>query len=127
MKPVLLAAIAALVLAGCSSAPKSTDNAAGTQSATPAATEAAPDGAPVLIAEFIDQTTVWECPKCGMVFDRAGVCSMEGAQLVEMKVNYVCPADNKPVERAGKCPRCPMNARIDKVAAATTTTTESGH
>jgi ABC-type enterochelin transport system substrate-binding protein len=122
MNRLLCATLVALALAGCQSAPK-TENAA--ETTTPAATEAASADAPVLIAEFVDQTTVWECPKCGMVFDRAGVCSMEGAALVEMKVNYVCPADNKPVEKAGKCPRCPQNARIDKVAVAATS--EGGH
>ena len=127
MNRLLVAAVAALVLAGCQSAPTSTETAAEPHAATPAATGAASADAPVLIAEFVDQTTVWECPKCGMVFDRAGVCSMEGATLVEMKVNYVCPADNKPVERAGKCPRCPQNARIDKVAVAASTPAEGGH
>ena len=115
MNRFLIAALAALALAGCQSAPKTTQNA----TETPAAgTDAVTADAPQLIQALTDQTTVWECPKCGMDFDRAGVCSMEGATLVETRVSYICPADDKPVERAGKCPRCPVNARIDKVAVA---------
>jgi len=117
MNRIMVLLIAALVLAGCQSAPKSTEQ-AGT---TPAATEASAD-APVLIASLTDQTKVWECPKCGMMFDRAGMCSMDPeVALVETNVNYICPADNKAVEKAGKCPRCPMNARVDKVAVAAAT------
>ena len=66
-----------------------------------------------------DQKLVYECPKCGMMFDRVGKCSMDSTDLVQTQVRYICPADNKPVERAGKCPRCAMNARVDKTAMAT--------
>ena len=125
MNRILYLLVATLVLAGCQSAPKSTEQAAGSHATTPAATEASAD-APVLIASLTDQTKVWECPKCGMMFDRAGMCSMDPeVALVETNVNYICPADNKAVEKAGKCPRCPMNARVDKVAVAANTPT--GH
>ena len=123
MNRIMVLLIAALVLAGCQSAPKSTEQAGGSHATTPAATD---PNAPVLIASLTDQTKVWECPKCGMMFDRAGMCSMDPeVALVETNVSYTCPADNKPVEKAGKCPRCPMNARVDKVAVAATTT--DGH
>ena len=115
MRSFLLTAVAALTLAGCQSAPKSTPSAE-TQSS--AGTTAVPASAPKEIAELIDQAKVWECPKCGMDFDGPGVCTMDGAALVETQVSYICPADSKPVDHAGKCPRCAMNARIDKVAVA---------
>jgi predicted RNA-binding Zn-ribbon protein involved in translation (DUF1610 family) len=113
MNRILILLVAVLALAGCQSAPKSTE-------------QAADPNAPVLIASLTDQTKVWECPKCGMMFDRAGMCSMDPeVALVETNVSYICPADNKPVEKAGKCDRCPMNARVDKVAVAAAT--PSGH
>ena len=119
MNRIMVLLIAVLVLAGCQAAPKSTEQAAESHAATPAATD---PNAPVLIASLTDQTKVWECPKCGMMFDRAGMCSMDPeVALVETDVNYICPADNKAVEKAGKCPRCPMNARVDKVAVAAST------
>jgi hypothetical protein len=115
MRSFLCAALAVLALAGCQTAPKSTP---GGESPSASGTSAAPAGAPHEIAVLTSQTKVWECPKCGMDFDAAGVCAMDNATLVETNVGYICPADNKPVEQAGKCPRCPMNARIDKVAVA---------
>jgi uncharacterized C2H2 Zn-finger protein len=118
MKRFLCAALAAFALAGCQSAPKTAQNATETPAATPAGTEAAVAGAPKEIMVLTDQTKVWECPKCGMDFDGPGVCTMDGATLLETQVSYICPADSKPVEHAGKCPRCPMNARVDKVAVA---------
>ena len=115
MNRVLLATLVAAAIAGCQSAPKSTENAATTPvtSGTDAMTAAKPKE-----IDITDQKQVWECPKCGMDYDAAGTCSMDGATLVEMNVSYICPADNKPVEHAGKCPRCAVNARIDKVAVA---------
>ena len=118
MNRLLCAALVALALAGCQSAPKTSQNATETQAAPPSGTDAATAAAPREITVLTDQTKVWECPKCGMDFDGPGVCSMDGATLVETQVSYTCPADNKPVEHAGKCPRCAMNARVDKVAVA---------
>jgi hypothetical protein len=43
---------------------------------------------------------------------------MDHATLVETKVDYICPADNQAVEKAGKCPRCAANARVVKTAIA---------
>jgi predicted nucleic-acid-binding Zn-ribbon protein len=61
---------------------------------------------------------VYECPKCGMDFDAAGKCSMDGTGLVATRVDYSCPKDGKAVEGAGKCPRCAMNAHVEKTAMA---------
>lgn len=105
MRSIVIAA-ALLALAGC-----------GTRTASTGAsgTDATAAGAPQSI-DITDQKKVYECPECGMVFDRAGKCPMDGRDLVAMDVSYTCPADNKPVEHAGKCPRCAMDARIDKTA-----------
>jgi rubrerythrin len=115
MNRTLFAALVALALAGCQSAPKSATD---TQATTKSGTEAMTAAAPKEIMELVDQTKVWECPKCGMDFDGPGTCHMDGSTLVETNVSYICPADNKPVEHSGKCPRCATNARVDKVAAA---------
>ena len=114
MTRFLFAAFAAITLVGCQSAPKTTPSAAGTQA------DAVTAAAPHSIDALTSQTKVWECPKCGMDYDGAGTCSMDGATLVETSVSYICPADDKPVEHSGKCPRCAANARIEKstVAAA---------
>ena len=112
MNRILCASLIAIAIAGCQTAPKSSEHAAGTNAATVAAKPKEID--------ITDQKQVWECPKCGMDYDGPGACSMDGSTLVEMNVSYICPADNKPVEHAGKCPRCAVNARIDKVAAVTT-------
>jgi hypothetical protein len=53
-----------------------------------------------------------------MDYDGPGECKMDHSRLVETKVDYICPADNQPVEKAGKCPRCPANARVVKTAIA---------
>src|SRR5262245_52971069 len=116
MNRILCAVLLAIAIAGCQSAPKSTENAGSAQSGTSAATAAAPKE----IMELTSQKQVWECPKCGMDFDGPGTCTMDaGVALVETNVSYICPADNKPVEHSGKCPRCPANARIEKMAVAT--------
>ena len=115
MRPFLFAMIAVVALAGCQAAQKSSSNA---ESPAASGTNAAPASAPNEIAVLTSQTKVWECPKCGMDFDGPGACTMDNAALVETDVSYICPADNKPVEQAGKCPRCPTNARIEKVVAA---------
>ena len=119
---IVLVILAVLALAGCGAQEK----AATTQTPAPAveAGGAATGGAtvaasgPKLIEELTNQTQVFACPKCGMDFETAGQCSMDGTELVATKVDYACPADGKPVEAAGKCPRCPMNARVDKTAMA---------
>ena len=116
MNRLLCLTIAAFALAGCQSAPK--QNSTETQAAAPSGTDATTAAAPKEIMVLTNETKVWECPKCGMDFDGPGVCSMDGATLVETQVSYTCPADNKPTEHAGKCPRCAMNSRIDKVAVA---------
>ena len=114
-----------LALAGCTAQPKS--SASSDKAATRQSDGAVTAAAPQSIDELTNQTLVYECPKCGMDYDRAGTCSMDGATLVAMKVSYVCPADGKPVKRAGHCPRCQMNARIDKTALATGTSATTGN
>lgn len=122
MKTILVT-LAVLALAGCGSTQKPAETAATTPaagtSATPAAgTDAAAASAPNVIAELSDQTLIYECPKCGMMFDAAGTCSMGHGELVATQVAYTCPKDNQPVAKAGACPRCPMNARVSKTAMA---------
>jgi len=112
VKRILLFLAALSLLAGCSSgkpAAKASSDASGT-TATAAAT---PNS-----VEITNQKTVWQCPECGMTFDGPGRCSMNDGDLVEMKVDYICPADNLPVESAGKCPRCAMNAKVVTTAVA---------
>lgn len=123
MKTLLLM-LAVLALAGCGSAQKPAETATATPAAgttaSPATsgTDAAVASTPNLIAELTDQTLVYECPKCGMMFDAAGTCSMGCAELVATQVSYTCPKDNQAVAKAGTCPRCPMNARVEKTAVA---------
>ena len=119
----ILATIAVLALAGCGAPKSSTETAAQppATSATPATdpgTDAATAAAPNQIAELTSQTIVYECPKCGMMFDAAGTCSMGCGALVATAISYSCPKDNEPVAQAGQCPRCPMNARVDKTTMA---------
>ena len=70
-----------------------------------------------------NQTLVYECPKCGNDYDKPGQCPTDQAELVATQVSYICPADNQPVDGAGKCPRCEMNAKIVKMALNGTGTT----
>jgi len=63
-----------------------------------------------------NQTLVYECPKCGNDYDKAGKCPMDQTELVATQVSYICPADNQPVDQAGKCPRCNADARVQKMA-----------
>ena len=116
----LLVTIAVLTLAGCSAPQKSTETSAGTSapSATQPGSDAVVATAPNQIAELTDETLVYECPKCGMMFDVAGTCSMGCGELVATQVAYTCPKDNQAVAKAGQCPRCPMNARVEKTAMA---------
>lgn len=104
-----LVSICALVLAGCSAAPQSSSNGASdpVPAQTPATTSSTPASEqPVLLGDLTDQREVWGCSKCGMEFDRAGMCSMCNVELVRTRIDYTCAADGKPVERGGKCPRC---------------------
>ncbi len=106
MTRALIVSLLALALCGCGASNHST------------AASAKGASKPRAIAALTDQTLVYECPKCGMDFDQAGACSMDGTALVAMKVAYICPADDKPVDHSGACPRCPANARVDKTAMA---------
>ena len=116
----LLARLAILALAGCGSPPRSSDTAAQAPPAatSPGATDAVVAAGPKAIPELTDQTLIYECPKCGMMFDAAGTCSMGCGELVATQVSYTCPKDNQPVAKAGACDRCPMNARVEKTAMA---------
>ena len=117
----LLVMLVVAALAGCSAPPKSAETAATpapAPSPAPTGTEATVAAAPKLIDELTDQTLIYECPKCGMMFDAAGTCSMGCAELVATRVAYVCPKDDQAVAQAGRCPRCPMNARVEKTAMA---------
>ena len=80
-------------------------------------TAAVPAGyEPVEITQLSDQREVWDCPKCGMEFDRAGMCTMCNVELLHTQVDYSCAADGKPVERAGACPRCAVPVVVKKTA-----------
>ena len=117
---LLPALILALALCSCGAQTKSADTAA-TSTPAPAGSrgaDAVTASQPNEIMELTDQKMVYECPKCGMDFDGPGKCSMDGTELVETQVGYMCPADSKPVEKAGKCPRCAMNAKVIKTAVA---------
>ena len=70
------------------------------------------------VIDLTNQKQVFECPKCGTDYDAAGTCATDGTGLVATQVAYSCPADGKPVEQAGKCPRCAMNAHVEKTALA---------
>lgn len=106
-----LAFLVVLTLAGCSG---SQPGAVGT--AGKPATGATVASAPREIEELSNQKLIYECPKCGMMFDAAGTCTMDGSTLEATQVAYLCPADGKPVEHAGQCPRCAVNARVVKTA-----------
>ena len=101
MRSTMLILLLLVLLPGCQAKP---------------ATHAAAN-APTVIASLTDQATVWSCPECGMDYTGAGKCNMCDVDLVKMNVSYICPADDKPVERSGRCPRCDANARVVKTAA----------
>ena len=111
----LLAAAAliltSLTLLGCSQK-KVADTPSFAKSAVDRATAVTQPNA----VEISDQTLVYECPKCGTDYDKAGKCPADGTDLVAMQVSYTCPADHLPTDHAGKCPRCNMNSTIEKVA-----------
>jgi uncharacterized C2H2 Zn-finger protein len=106
-----LLVLVVLALAGCGTAKQSADRS--TPSASGTATAASTE-----IVELTDQTLIYECPKCGMMFSAAGTCTMDGDSLVATRVDYLCPADGKPVAHAGQCPRCAVHARVEKTALA---------
>jgi len=108
MTRALIVSLLALALFGCGASNHSTSaSAKGTSQ-------------PHAIVALTDQTMVYECPKCGADYDEAGNCSMDGTALVATKVAYICPADSKPVDHSGACPRCAANARVEKTAMAVT-------
>jgi hypothetical protein len=84
----------------------------------PSPKPAAVAAGPTLIEELKSQTVVYECPQCGMDYDGPGVCSMDNTTLVKTGIEYICPADNRPVEHSGKCPRCAANATVKRTALA---------
>ena len=104
MNRTLAFLVTAMLVLGCQAKPKST-----------AAVSAA---APKLVDELTNQTLVYECPQCGMDYDGPGQCAMDHVDLVKTQVDYICPADNKPVEHSGKCPRCAANATVRRTALA---------
>jgi predicted RNA-binding Zn-ribbon protein involved in translation (DUF1610 family) len=104
MRLISLLPLAAVLIVGCQSQPKPT--------------HAAAASAPAVIAVLTDQKVIYECPNCGMDYTGPGKCETCDTDLVKTDVAYICPADNEPVERAGACPRCNVNARIVKTAVA---------
>jgi uncharacterized C2H2 Zn-finger protein len=121
---IVIVTLVVLALAGCGAQQKSTDRAAtgspgGEVGNGVAGSDAVVASGPRMIEELTNQRQVFECPKCGMDFDAAGVCSMDSTVLVATRVDYTCPADGKAVEKAGHCPRCAMNARVEKTAMVT--------
>jgi uncharacterized C2H2 Zn-finger protein len=127
----LVVSVVLWTLVGCGAQPQSgsPQGSGSSASGSPAGggTDAVHAAAPRPIDTLTDQTQVYECPRCGMDYAAAGKCSMDGAELVATRVQYICPADNKPVERAGKCPRCAANARVEKTAMAETKSDASGN
>lgn len=111
-----------VVLVGCgaqqqpspqASAPETAAPAPATTSAgSPTTATASTETVPRLIAELTNETLVYECPVCKMTFADPGICAMKCAELVRTQVAYVCPADGKPVEHAGDCPRCDVDATV---------------
>jgi predicted RNA-binding Zn-ribbon protein involved in translation (DUF1610 family) len=104
MSRFLLVLAAVLLTLGCQPKPKA--------AAAPAYTGPAP------VDVLTNQTVVYECPQCGMDFDGPGQCTMDHIDLVKTGIAYICPADNKPVEHSGKCPRCAANATVRRTALA---------
>ena len=108
---LLLTVLVALALAGCSQ--KKVDNSPSfAKTVVDQATMATQPNAIVLT----NQALVYECPKCGTDYDKAGKCPTDGTDLVATQVSYICPADHQPADHAGKCPRCNMDVQIQKVA-----------
>ena len=101
MSRILVVLVAVFLALGCQSKPRST---------------AAASPGPGPIRELTNQTVVYECPQCGMDFDEPGQCTMDHIDLVKTGIEYICPADNQPVEHSGKCPRCVANATVKRTA-----------
>src|SRR5215470_9032123 len=98
----------AIALAGCSQKMTANDNTSSiAKSSIDAATRATQPNA----VELTNQALVYECPKCGTDYDKAGKCPTDGADLVATQVSYICPADHLPADHAGKCPRCNMDVQ----------------
>ena len=108
MSRFLVVLVAVLLASGCQAKPK----------ATAATTTTPADASPKLINVVTNQTVVYTCPHCGMDFDSPGQCSMCHVDLVKTAIAYICPADNRPVEHSGKCPRCAANAEVRRTAMA---------
>ena len=102
----------ALALAGCGVTPPSDTT------ASRAASSPKSKSGPKAILALTDQKMVYDCPKCGADYGSAGNCPMDGTPLVATAVAYICPADNKPVDHSGACPRCAANARVEKTKVA---------
>lgn len=116
---VILVLALALALAGCGAQQRSGSPAASADSADSAPSASSAPGTvlasqPNKITELTDQQVIYECAKCGMMFDGPGHCTMDGAELYTTKVTYFCPADKLPVNQMGRCPRCQQNARVMK-------------
>jgi len=102
----------AVLLAGCGARPTTTASAKSPPTA--AGGTGIASTSPTVIAQLSDQTLIYHCPQCGMDYDGPGQCSMEHADLVPVRVDYVCPLDHKAVAHAGQCPRCAAPATIER-------------
>ncbi|MEO5989750.1 MAG: hypothetical protein ABIU54_14700 [Candidatus Eisenbacteria bacterium] len=107
-----------LVVAGCSPGSKPASPAASVPTAEPGVAAVVPAAGADMVefSTLTDQREVWDCPKCGMMFDRAGMCTMCDVDLVRTRIDYSCAADGQPVEHGGKCPRCAVPVVIKKTA-----------
>ena len=74
--------LAAALVSGCQARPRISASASGPQE----------------IAVLTTQIEVYTCPHCGMDYDRAGQCPMCKVDLVRSRIDYICPADHRPVE-----------------------------
>ncbi len=103
---LVLLALASLALSGCQTE--------GARAAFTGQADTTPKAIPVLHREAL----VYECPKCGMDYDKAGTCTMCSADLVRTAVAYKCPTDGQPVVQSGQCPRCAASAIVEKTPVA---------
>jgi hypothetical protein len=103
-------ALAGLLLTGCGARTTTTTAA---KPASPAVGSTA-STAPAVVAQLTDQTLIYHCPECGMDYDGPGQCAMEHADLVPVRIDYMCPLDHQPVAHAGQCPRCAAPATIER-------------
>lgn len=112
MKLVTVVMAAIFLLTGCDARTSSTASV----KARPEAAGTAASVAPAVVAQLTNQTLIYHCPECGMDYDAPGQCSMEHADLVPVRIDYVCPLDHQPVAHAGQCPRCAAPATIERTA-----------